>query len=267
MAQQKSKPNYLNNVKRAVVTGASGGLGAALAERLAARGIEVWLVARRAAELDALVAKLHAKGQAAHALVLDVGDADAVYERFARLDAETGGIDLVIANAAVAGARAAETVSKAQWQDVRAIFDVNLIGAAATILPFVAGMRQRGHGQIVGISSIAAEFPSTRVFAYGASKAGLTFMLTCLDMDLRRRGIPVTIVHPGFVRTPASDTLPGPLPFLVETETAIDIIERGIQRGTRIVRFPRAFFAMLHSMKLLPKGLRKQVMRRSATAA
>src|SRR5687768_8282237 len=86
--------------ERALVTGASGGIGAALAARLAARGVETWLAARRLPELEAQVARIGAAGGRAHALALDVSDVDATYARLARLDAESGGIDLVVANAA-----------------------------------------------------------------------------------------------------------------------------------------------------------------------
>jgi NADP-dependent 3-hydroxy acid dehydrogenase YdfG len=142
-------------ISRALVTGASGGLGAALAQHYAARGVEVWLAARRAEHLAAQVAAIRAAGGRAHALLLDVSEADTTFERLTRLDAESGGIDLVIANAGVAGARAAIPFARAAWSNTSDILRVNLLGAVASLAPFIPGMLQRGRGQLVGITAPA----------------------------------------------------------------------------------------------------------------
>lgn len=240
---------------RALVTGASSGLGAALARRLAARGVEVWLAARRAEQLAAQVAAIRAAGGRAHALVLDVSDADATVERLARLDHETSGIDLVIANAGIAGLAAATPLSRASWQNTSDILRVNLCGAAASIVPFIPGMLQRGHGQLVGISSIAAEFPNPRTPAYGAAKAGLSFLLKSIDMELRPKGVAVTLVEPGFVRTPAAEGVDEPMPFILETDAAVAIIERAIERRQRLVRFPWQWTLLLRALAKLPAAI------------
>jgi short-subunit dehydrogenase len=240
---------------RALVTGASSGLGAALAQRLAAQGIEVWLAARRAEQLAAHVSEIRASGGRAHALVLDVGDTDATVERLTRLDQETGGIDLVIANAGIAGLSAATPLSRASWQNTSDILRVNLCGAAASLMPFIPGMVQRGHGHLVGISSVAAEFPNPRTPAYGAAKAGLSFLLKSIDMELRPKGVAVTLVEPGFIRTPAVDGVTEPLPFMIETAAAVRIIERAIQRRQRLVRFPWQWTLLLRAVATLPAAI------------
>jgi short-subunit dehydrogenase len=247
---------------RALVTGASGGLGAALARRLAARGVEVWLAARRPEQLESEVAAIRAAGGRAHALVLDVGDQAATIERLTRLDRETGGIDLVIANAGVAGMPAAIPFARAPWSNTAEILGVNLCGAIASLSPFVPGMLQRGHGQLVGISSIAAKFPNPRTPVYGAAKAGLSFFLRSIDMDLRPRGVAVTIVEPGFIRTPAADGVTEPMPFIVETEFAAAIIDRAIQRRARMLRFPWQWALLLRLVARLPVVLAGPLVRR-----
>jgi short-subunit dehydrogenase len=235
-------------------------MGAALSRRLAARGVEVWLAARRTDALDAEVAKIEAAGGRGHALALDVADASATVERLARLDEESGGIDLVVANA---GGGGPGLLADADWKAVRAIVDLNLTGAACTLVPFIPGMLRRGHGHLVGISSIAAELPNPRGAAYGAAKAGLTYFLESADIELRARGIAVTVVHPGFVRTPAHDKTTFPLPFILETERAVAIIDRGIQRRARLIRFPWILSAVSRFGRFLPRWLASPLIRRA----
>ena len=149
-------------VRRALVTGASAGIGLAVAQRLAARGVEVWMAARGRERLEREVDAIARAGGKAHALVLDVADTEATVTRLAALDAEAGGIDLVVANAGLAGARGAIPLPKTAWPDVRDILHTNLLGAAATVHPFIVPMVARGHGQLVGISSLGADCPIAR---------------------------------------------------------------------------------------------------------
>lgn len=251
--------------RRALVTGASSGIGLQLARRLAARGIEVWLAARRQSLLDAEVAAIVAAGGRAHALVLDVADADATVARLGALDDEVGGIDLVVANAGMVGAVGAQPLDQTSWAEVRGMLHTNLIGAAATIHPFVARMLARGHGHLVGVSSLSADCPIARGAAYGAGKAGLTFLLEAADIELRARGVDVTIVHPGFVSTPSGDQLEGvaPRPLLMSADRAARIIDRAIVGRARLVRFPwiMGFVARLGAW--LPRFLMRPLIRRA----
>ncbi len=243
------------NPQRALITGASSGMGAALAERLARRGIEVWLVARRAELLAQRVEKIRAAGGRAHALALDVNDADATFARLRQLDEEVGGIDLVVANAGVGGARGGQNLAASSWPDVKDFIQINFLGAVATLTPFIAPMVKRGHGHLVGVSSVAADLPTPRVAAYGSGKAGLTFFLEAADIELRPRGVDVTIIHPGFVATPMINDLNDPMPFLVSEQRATDIIDRAIQRRSRMVRFPWILGAVSRLTAALPRGV------------
>jgi len=253
-------------MKRALVTGASSGMGLYLARRLAARGLEVWLAARREDLLTKEVAAIVAAGGRAHALVLDIADADGTVEKLTKLDIDSGGIDLVVANAGLVGARGAIPLPECAWADVRDLLHVNLVGSAATIYPFIKPMLARGHGHFVGVSSVSADCPIARSAAYGASKAGLTFLLESADIELRHAGIDVTIIHPGFVKTAATDSLVGigPMPFMVPVEKAAKIIDRAIMRRSRLVRFPWIMGFVARLTAWLPRAIMRPLIRKTS---
>ncbi len=252
---------------RALITGASSGIGAALAQRLAARGIEVWLAARRQALLEQVRDGIVAAGGKAHVLVLDVDRADETVQRLAALDAEQGGIDLVVANAGVGGKAAAMRPSRYTWPDVFSVLQTNLIGAAATLTPFIAPMVARGHGQLVGISSLAGDTPVPRGANYGASKVGFTYFLRAIDVELRPLGVAVTAVLPGFVRTSmTSDLRKDEMPFLMDLPRAVTIIDRAIRRRSRVVRFPWQMATLARMGNALPFALTDPVLRKATHA-
>lgn len=253
--------------KRALITGASSGIGAALAPRLAQRGTEVWLCARRLDKLQEGVAAIEAQGGKAHALELDVSRPEATHETLRRLDAETGGIDLVIANAGVGGAYVMGDVAEMPFEHTLNIFNTNLLGAIATLSAFVPGMVQRGRGQLVGVSSVAGKFPLPRGAAYAASKAGLSLYLEAADNELRAKGVAVTTVIPAFVRTPMAEGLKEAQPFIVELERAVELIDRGIQRRSPLVQFPFVYTLVAAVSNLAPRGLRSSAIRMTLQSA
>ncbi|NUO47392.1 MAG: SDR family NAD(P)-dependent oxidoreductase [Polyangiaceae bacterium] len=235
---------------RALVTGASSGIGSALSRRLARRGYEVWLAARRLPELEAEARAIESEGGRAHAVALDVSRPEETEGRVAALDREVGGFDLVVANAGIGGRQ--KPVAKQTFSDFREVMEVNLLGAAATILPLVPGMVERGRGHIVGVSSLAGEIPLPAGADYGTSKAALSFFLASAAADLIPRGVFVTDVHPGFVKTPLTAKNKFPMPFLVELEDAARIIDRAIEKKKRVVRFPAPLSAAISGGSLLP---------------
>lgn len=253
---------------RALITGASSGIGAAVARRLAARGVEVWLGARRADRLAHEVEAIRSAGGQAHAIPLDVSRPDETAAAVERLDDETGGIDLVLANAGIGGA--GRSAARTTWQDVQSVFQTNVIGALATLLPLVPRMIERARqdpgrrGHLVGISSIAAELPLPKSPDYGASKAALSFFLESLQGDLPARGVDVTLVHPGFVKSELTAKNRFPMPFLLETEEAARLVDDAIARRARLVRFPLGLVAMMTVAKALPRTLKDAVVARNA---
>jgi short-subunit dehydrogenase len=246
---------------KALVTGASSGIGAKLAERLAARGYETWVAARRRAALDEVVADIGAHGGRAHAFVLDVSQPEAAEARVAELDREVGGFDLVIANAGIG--EAATPVSELALADVRRFVETNLMGALATLLPSMRSMVARKSGHLVGISSLAAEIAMPVAAAYGTSKAALSFFLQSAALDLASHGVSVTDVHPGFVRTPLTDKNTFKMPFMVELDDAVKIIDRGIAQKKRVVRFPLALTSAISGSSVLPHGLKRAIMNKN----
>lgn len=247
----------------ALVTGASGGLGAALARRLAAGGYEVWLAARRVPQLEAVASDIRSSGGRAHVLELDVADHGASRARLARLERDCGGMELIVVNAAVAGMRAARPFASAPWENTLELLQTNLVGAAACIEPFLPGMLARGRGQVVGISSAMADIPSPLAPVYGASKAGLSFLLRSIDLETRPRGVAMTVVQPGFIRTDAVAGIPFRLPLVVEAEDAAALIERAILRRARVVCFPRSLTAILRLLAALPSPVAQWLFQRS----
>ncbi len=245
--------------RRALITGASSGIGAALAKRLAKRDVEVWIAARRVEKLAAVRKEIADAGGTAHVLPLDVSDHDRTRDAVAALDEEVGGIDLVVANAGIGGASGPLPLATSTWEEIAPQIQINLLGALATITPLIPKMVQRGRGQVCGVSSIAADVPLPVGASYGASKAGLTLFLESADLELRPLGIPVTIVHPGFVKTEMTDGADFQQPFQVEVEDAARAIDQGLIRGDRLVRFPRPLSAAAWTMRRLPTRVRDAI--------
>lgn len=242
----------------ALITGASSGIGAALAKSLAAEGRELVLVARREDALRELAEDIHAAGGRARVEVLDVSDPERTEARVRELDEELG-LDLVIANAGVGGSRWS---GKLQWQDCRQIIAVNVSGALATLTGALPGMVARGRGHLVGISSVAQYRALPSSAAYCASKAFLSTFLEGLRVDLKTTGIVVTDVRPGFVDTPMTEGMKSK-PFSVPVEDAAKIITRAIRREREVISFPVPLAVVGHMLPFIPKPIYEGVMRRS----
>lgn len=240
--------------KNALVTGASSGIGQALAQRLARDGYSVWLAARRTELLEKEAAALRSQGHDARAIRIDVSNHDETSATVADLDTAVGGIDLLVANAGIGSAPT--PASALTFAAAKHTLDVNLLGALATILPVVPRMVARGSGHVVGVSSLAAEVPIPAAVDYGVSKAALTFFLESLGADVRPKGVAVTAVHPGFVRSAITDKNEFDMPFLMDADRAADIIARGIAKRARIVRFPLPTSLAVVGSKLMPRALR-----------
>jgi len=255
-------PTSNSSTSRVLLTGASSGIGAALAVELARRGHQLWLGARRADKLADLVTTITAAGGVATAVTLDVSDHLACAEAVARLDDESGGFDIVVANAGVGGKQT--SIWKITADDAKDVLDTNFTGALATILPLLPKMRARGRGQVVGVSSIAADVALPMAPVYGSSKAGLTFFLDSIATELAAANIAVTIVHPGFVRTPMTDAQKYPMPFMVEVDDAAKIIADAIEKRATWLRFPLGLRAFAGAANMLPRALRVALIRRSA---
>jgi short-subunit dehydrogenase len=243
--------------RSALITGASSGIGAALARHLAAQGTEVVLAARRGDALRELAESIEASGGKVRVEVLDVSDPERTQTRIRELD-DALGFDLVIANAGVGGSKWG---GKLDWSDCKQIIDVNVCGAIATLTGALPGMIERKTGHLVGISSVAQYRGLPNSAIYCASKAFLSTFLESLRIDLHGSGVSVTDVRPGFVDTPLSASLKSK-PFEIGAEEAAAIIARAIRRKRGVITFPRTMAAVGQMLEWMPGLIYEPAVRR-----
>lgn len=243
--------------KTALLTGASSGLGRGLATWLAKRGVKVYAAARR---LDALEALQKEAGDNIVPLKLDVSQADATFEKVQQLDAEVGGFDLVIANAGVGE----ETrPRKIRWASVKSMIDVNVTGATATLCAVMPAMVERKRGHLVGISSLAGFIPLPQNSTYCATKAYLGMFLESVRLDVARYGIHVTSIHPGFVKSEmTAKNRPGSMPFLLETDDAVERMGRAMVRRAKVFAFPWQLSGTIGAASMMPGPLKAAILQR-----
>jgi NADP-dependent 3-hydroxy acid dehydrogenase YdfG len=178
----------------ALVTGASSGIGAATARSLAARGHAVAVGARREDRLAELARGIEAAGGRAHAARLDVGDADSVEAFFSEAERALGPISCVVSNAGIGHPR---LLHEARPEELAEEVRTNLLGALLVARRAIPGLRERGRGDLIFVSSLNATHPRTFQAAYTASKAGVEALARALQMELEGTGVRVTIVRPG----------------------------------------------------------------------
>jgi short-subunit dehydrogenase len=235
--------------KNALITGASSGLGRSLALWFAARGVRVYAAARRAEMLESL--REEAKGNI-EPVVMDVANAAATLEVIQKLDDESGGLDLVVANAGVGGLTKGKRID---WPSVARMIEVNVTGAAATLCAALPKMVERQKGHLVGVSSLAAFRGLPHSAAYSGSKAFLATFLEGLRVDLRGSGVKVTCIYPGYVKSEMTAKNKVPMPFLLETADAASLMGEAIERGDAEYGFPWQVALALRSAKLVPNAL------------
>jgi short-subunit dehydrogenase len=236
----------------AAITGASSGLGAEMARQMARDGLKVGLTARRADRLERVAETIRSEGGSAVVEVADAGDPEATRSALVAIARRLGPIDLLVANAGVGESTPGAAFSAEAFERM---VRVNLIGAAYAIEAVLPSMIDRGRGQIVGISSLAGYRGLPGTAGYGATKAGLSALLEGLRPELRRLGIAVTTVHPGFVRTEMTAGQTNPQPFIMDAEPAARIILRGVAARRSRVDFPGSMAGLMGLIRLLPDFL------------
>jgi len=238
---------------RVFLTGASSGLGAALAQHYAAAGATVGLVARRADRLEALRAALPAAPGISHTVhVADVGDAAAMRAAAAAFTAQAGTPDIVIANAGVSVGTLTEYAEDLDAFDK--VLRTNVLGMVATFQPFVPAMRSRGKGRLVGIASVAGIRGLPGAGAYSASKAAAIAYLESLRVELHGSGLRVCTVAPGYVETPMTAVNSYPMPFLLPADEAARRIARVIAAGRSYSVVPWQMGLVAKLLRLLPNA-------------
>lgn len=236
--------------KRVFLTGASSGIGEALALDLAKRGAVLGLVARRSEMLDDLAARCEAAGGQARAYALDVAHADALRAAADEFRREFDHIDVMIANAGISGGN--DACRNFQPEAVKQVIDTNLIGAVNAVGAVLPEMLERGSGHLVAVSSLAGFRGLPKSAAYSASKAAMTAYFEGVRLDVQNRGVAVTIIQPGFIRTPLTGGRKAKMPFLMELDDAIPYFRRAIEKKKRFAAFPWPLASLVRIARFLP---------------
>lgn len=237
-------------MERVFITGASSGIGAALALSFAGRGAQLGLVGRRRDALEDVVSQLPGNGHRLY--VLDVREREALHAAAADF-LRFGPVDVVIASAGIS----VGTLTEAQedFEVFRAIHDTNVLATVATFEPFVGPMRARGRGRLVGVSSVAAVRGLPGAGAYSASKAAVRAYCESLRVELHGSGVKVVTLSPGFIRTPMTAKNPYRMPFLMSVEDFAREAVRHIDRGTPGVVIPWQMGVVAALLRAVPAAL------------
>lgn len=234
----------------ALITGASSGIGLELARELVGRGYRVAMLARRKELLDEQAREMGAGRAATYGL--DVRDAAAVAGAVESVIRDWGRIDLAIANAGVSLPTRAD---RFRLEDAVLTFRTNLEGMVNLFDPVIAHMLERGRGRFAGIASLSGFRGLPGASVYSASKAAMQAFLEASRVELAGSGVRVTIVNPGFVKTPMTEKNRFPMPFLMGAPEAARRIANGIERGKREVNFPLGTVLLTRMLRVLPNAV------------
>jgi short-subunit dehydrogenase len=241
---------------RVFLTGASSGLGEALAQHYAGQGATLGLFARREAELARLAAALAPATVATY--TGDVREAHDLARAGADFVARFGLPDVVIANAGVS--RGTLTDEPEDLPAFRAVFDTNVLGIVHTFAPFVRAMRDARAGTLAGVASVAGFRGLPGSGAYSGSKAGAIAYLESLRVELLGSGVAVITCCPGFIATPMTERNPYPMPFLLTPAKAAKLIARGIARRRRFFVVPWQMGVLGWVLRAAPRPLYDRVL-------
>lgn len=234
-----------------LITGASSGIGEALALAYAKSGTALALTGRDAERVDAVAAACRTKGATVHTAVLDVLERERLADWVRAVDAKTP-IDLVIANAGISGGSGSfETMDEI----ARKIFAVNVDGVFNTVHPALPMMGARKRGQIAIVSSVAGFRGLPGAGPYSASKAAVRVYGEALRGRLRKYGIGVSVICPGYVRSRMTAKNKFPMPLLMDADRAAEIIRRGLEADRPRIAFPFPTYAAIWITNLLPLWL------------
>ena len=246
--------------KTILITGASSGIGRALAFVYARDGVSLSLIGRDRERLEDTAAAARAQGAEVSIGQLDVRDQDAMARWIEAADMRRP-FDLVIANAGITTGLAPGDIAE-DPRAVRAIVGINLIGVLNTVEPLIAPMCARGAGQIAFVGSIAGLRGLPYAPSYCATKAAVHAYSESLRGRIEARGVRVSLVIPGFVKTPLNDSIDAKKPLEITATDAAILIRRGLERGKTIIAFPRSLYLLARLARILPARLVDKVMAR-----
>lgn len=231
------------------LTGASSGIGEALARRLAHIPCRLAISARRGEVLEKLAAELSSETTKVRAFPVDVTDRQAVGEAAKAIREEFGPIDVLVTNA---GTYKPDDPARFDADDYESTMKLNFSGTVYCVEAVLPEMIERKSGYLTGVSSLVGYRGLPRASAYGASKAALINFFEGLRFDLAPHNISVSIVNPGFVKTPLTDKNDFEMPFLMEAEKAVEVMVRGMERGKKEIYFPWQLAWIFKFMRVIP---------------
>lgn len=252
--------NYWKD-KVVMLTGASSGIGEALALAMAGQGAILGLVARREDLLKPLSEKITDNGGTARYFATDVTDKEKLFAAAAALRKEFGRIDIMIANAGIGG-NDPET-RRLEPESVAKVININLLGAVNSVAAVLPQMLERGSGQLVAVSSLAGFRGLPKSAAYSASKAGMTAFFESVRLDVQHRGVAVTIIQPGFIKTPLTSGRSAQMPFLMELDAAVPYFLRAIEKKKRFAAFPWQLASFVRLGRIFPGWLYDKIASRA----
>lgn len=241
------------------VTGASSGIGRAVALRLAGAGYRVAASARNQAALTDLAAEARRAGATILPVPLDVTDERATLDAVAVIEADLGPIALAVL---CAGTHIAMTAASFGTATCRTLIEVNLMGTVHSLAGLIPRMTQRRAGRIAVVASVAGYCGLPSAAAYGATKAGLINMCEALRPDLATHGVVLQLVNPGFVATPLTAKNDFAMPMMISTDRAAEAIMRGLRSSRFEIAFPRRFALLMKLLRALPYPLFFAITRR-----
>ena len=236
--------------KNILITGASTGIGHQLALDYGAGGASLWLLARTESKLLSLAEEISSSGGSAHILVCDATIEAKLLIALQQAQKESGGFDLVIANAGWGGKM--KYPGDNNINVLNQVIDLNFRAATQTLEFFAKYMAEERHGHLVGVTSIAGFRGLPSSAAYSSTKAALSTYLESLRFSMRNFGVRVTDIRPGFVRTPITANNKIPMPFLMDVDLASIKIRRALDRGRRRFTFPWQMAIISHLLRAIP---------------
>jgi short-subunit dehydrogenase len=240
---------------RAIITGASSGIGYALAHELAKRGYELALLARRAELLEQLSGELKTKSVA---IPCDVLDAAAVTRAVREAEASLGGtFDLAVANAGVSIPGHATKFNVAESETV---FRTNVLGMIYLFDAVIPSMIEKRSGHFAGVASVAGLRGLPTGATYSASKAAMQAFLEGSRIELAPYNVAVSIINPGFVATPMTKKNKFPMPFMIQADEAAAIIADGLERKQRVIEFPKPMSLLMRLVRQIPDPIYDRIM-------
>ncbi len=242
--------NWQNKV--VFLTGASSGIGEALAIDLAKKGAILGLLARREDLLKTLAEKCEEVGGQARFFACDVTDEQGVTEAIEKMQTEFGRIDVLICNAGIGGSSHAKELTN---ENVRKVVNVNLMGAVYAVTAALPKMLERKSGHLVAISSLAGIRGLPSSASYSASKGAMTNFFESLRLDLLESGVAVTVIQPGFIYTPLTAERKNKLPFLMDLDDAIPYFVSAIEKKKRFSAFPWQLATIVRLGRIFPGWL------------